>query len=138
MLGFSIKLVLATTYGLTLMVTFFSVDDEISAAAWDVAGVATGSVTVPFIVALGTGLSARGRSSEGGGTFGVLCVAVMGVVVTTHLSIQVMLMRNVSESDVAKLAKAEPYTQTASLSAADQNGVNDTLESSPALGTNRD
>lgn len=63
--------ILAPAYALILALTFFSKDD-MAALAWDAAGVTTGPVTVPLIIALGLGIGSRTGIRD---SFGVLACA---------------------------------------------------------------
>jgi len=58
-------------YGITLALTYFS-NKEYVAIAWDSAGVTTGPVTVPLVLALGMGVS---NAAGSGGGFGILSCA---------------------------------------------------------------
>jgi hypothetical protein len=58
-------------YGLVLLLTFFSSEEFVN-VAWDSAGVTTGPVTVPLVLAMGLGLGDAVRASDG---FGVLALA---------------------------------------------------------------
>jgi len=51
--------------------------------AWDSAGVTTGPVTVPLVLALGLGFSSATQAVEG---FGILCLASVGPIITVLLS----------------------------------------------------
>ncbi len=71
LLGRGIFPVLAVLYGITLILTWLS-PDWLNLVAWDAAGVTTGPVTVPLVLALGTGLaSGLGRTD----LFGLLALA---------------------------------------------------------------
>jgi hypothetical protein len=68
--------ILAPGYALLLGLTAVSADD-MAALAWDAAGVTTGPVTVPLVVALGIGLGGRAGIAD---CFGVLaCAGVIPV-----------------------------------------------------------
>jgi len=63
-------------YGLILVLSFF-VPQELVPLAFDAGGIATGPLTVPFILAFGLGfISVLGRTSDEG--FGMLGLAAMG------------------------------------------------------------
>lgn len=63
-------------YGLILVLSFF-VPQELVPLAFDAGGIATGPLTVPFILAFGLGFaSVLGRTSDEG--FGMLGLAAMG------------------------------------------------------------
>lgn len=63
--------VIVPGYGITLVLTYFS-SKEYVAIAWDSAGVTTGPVTVPLVLALGMGVS---NATGAGGGFGILTCA---------------------------------------------------------------
>lgn len=58
-------------YGLLLVLTYFSTEEFVN-VAWDSAGVTTGPVTVPLVLAMGLGLGGAVRATDG---FGVLALA---------------------------------------------------------------
>ena len=62
---------LAGTYLLALALTWFSSED-ISAIAWDCAGVTTGPITVPLVIAAGLGIGQRAGAAD---AFGVVTMA---------------------------------------------------------------
>jgi hypothetical protein len=70
--------VLVPLYGLALILTLLSSEDMVN-IAWDLAGMTTGPVTVPFVLALGLNI-ARGVGGEGG--FGILALSSVCPVVT--------------------------------------------------------
>lgn len=69
--------VLGLPYGLALILTAFS-SEEFAAIAWDSAGVTTGPVTVPLLIATGLGL---GANAGAGDAFGVVaCASVFPII----------------------------------------------------------
>jgi hypothetical protein len=74
--------VLGPPYAAALVLTWFS-SEEFSAIAWDAAGVTTGPVTVPLVIATGLGLGAGASVSFGvvaaASVFPVLAVLVSGL-----------------------------------------------------------
>lgn len=74
--------VLGPPYAMALILTWFS-SEEFSAIAWDAAGVTTGPVTVPLVIATGLGLGAGASVSFGvvaaASVFPVLAVLVSGL-----------------------------------------------------------
>lgn len=70
--------VLVPLYGLALVLTLLSSEDMVN-IAWDLAGMTTGPVTVPFVLALGLNI-ARGVGGEGG--FGILALSSVCPVIT--------------------------------------------------------
>ena len=69
---------LLVAYTIALVCTVMS-DEEYVSLAWDSAGVTTGPVTVPLILALGLGLSKAVGAAEG---FGVLAMASAGPIIS--------------------------------------------------------
>jgi hypothetical protein len=51
--------------------------------AWDSAGVTTGPVTVPLVLAMGLGFGNATQAVEG---FGILCMASIGPIITVMLT----------------------------------------------------
>ena len=51
--------------------------------AWDSAGVTTGPITVPLVLAMGLGLGDATQAVEG---FGILCMASIGPIVTVLIT----------------------------------------------------
>jgi hypothetical protein len=69
--GLPLMAILLPVYGLILVLTALSRDD-IAALAWDSAGVTTGPVTVPLVIALGLGMGGVQGAAE---SFGILACA---------------------------------------------------------------
>lgn len=65
-------------YGLALVLTWFSREEFVN-VAWDSAGVTTGPITVPLVIAMGPGLGGASGALQG---FGVLALASLGPIVT--------------------------------------------------------
>jgi len=82
-------LTLLTAYAIALVLTAFS-KEEVVAVAWDSAGVTTGPVTVPLVVALGLGIS---RGMGVGDGFGILSCASVSPIIFVLIS--AMLRRRV-------------------------------------------
>ena len=73
---------LAGAYLLALLLTVFSTE-EISAIAWDCAGVTTGPITVPLVIAAGLGIGQRAGAAE---AFGVVTLASVFPIIAVLLS----------------------------------------------------
>lgn len=69
---------LIPAYGLALLMTLVSREEYVN-LAWDSAGVTTGPVTVPLVLAMGLGLGQAVNAHEG---FGILAMASVGPIVT--------------------------------------------------------
>ncbi len=69
--GFDLATVLIPLYLLAIVLTYFSTEEFVN-VAWDSAGVTTGPVTVPLVLAMGLGLGNAVSATEG---FGILSMA---------------------------------------------------------------
>lgn len=72
-----LKWVLLVLYGIIILLSFFTPNMYIG-IAFDMGGVTTGSVTVPFILALATGICAIRSGKTASDTFGVIAIATAG------------------------------------------------------------
>lgn len=78
---------LTVLYLLLFILSFFA-PDEFTAVAFDSGGVTTGPMTVPFIMALGVGLSAsRGSKEESDNSFGLVALCSIGPIIMVLLGI---------------------------------------------------
>jgi hypothetical protein len=69
-------------YAVALVLTLLSSEAFVN-VAWDSAGVTTGPVTVPLVLAMGLGFGNATEAVEG---FGILCMASVGPIITVLLS----------------------------------------------------
>lgn len=69
-------------YLVAAVLTFFSSEEFVN-VAWDSAGVTTGPITVPLVLAMGLGLGNATNAVEG---FGILCMASIGPIITVMLT----------------------------------------------------
>ena len=69
-------------YLLALVLTFFSSEEFVN-VAWDSAGVTTGPITVPLVLAMGLGFGNATHAIEG---FGILCMASIGPIITVMIT----------------------------------------------------
>ncbi len=69
-------------YLLTVVLTFFSTEEFVN-IAWDSAGVTTGPITVPLVLAMGLGFGNAANAVEG---FGILCMASVGPILTVMIT----------------------------------------------------
>lgn len=70
--------VLGVPYGIALLLTAFS-SEEFASIAWDCAGVTTGPITVPLVIAAGIGIGSQGSSPSA--SFGVVaCASVFPII----------------------------------------------------------
>ena len=65
-------------YGLALVLTWVSREEFVN-VAWDSAGVTTGPITVPLVIAMGLGLGGASGALQG---FGVLALASLGPIIS--------------------------------------------------------
>ncbi|MDX8397661.1 MAG: DUF1538 domain-containing protein [Mariprofundaceae bacterium] len=76
--GIPLAYLLLPSYILGLVLTYFSSEEFVN-VAWDSAGVTTGPVTVPLVLAMGLGLGAAVDATEG---FGILSMASIGPIIS--------------------------------------------------------
>ena len=91
-------------YGLALVLTWLSSEEYVN-VAWDSAGVTTGPITVPLVLAMGLGLGNAVEAVEG---FGILALASIGPIVSvlsTGLWVQWKIKRHHQQHD-------KPITKT--------------------------
>ena len=69
-------------YAVAIILTVISSETFVN-VAWDSAGVTTGPVTVPLVLAMGLGFGNATQAIEG---FGILCMASIGPIITVMLS----------------------------------------------------
>ncbi len=69
-------------YLFAMVLTFFSTEEFVN-IAWDSAGVTTGPITVPLVLAMGLGLGDATHAVEG---FGILCMASIGPIISVMLT----------------------------------------------------
>ncbi len=83
--NFSIKLIFAILYILVFLVVLF-VPEEFVALAFDGSGATTGDISVPFILALGIGISATmSKRKTNDDTFGIIGIASVGPILAVFL-----------------------------------------------------
>ncbi|MEM7024470.1 MAG: DUF1538 domain-containing protein [Pseudomonadota bacterium] len=68
-------------YLLSIVLTFLSTEEFVN-VAWDSAGVTTGPITVPLVLAMGLGLGEATHAVEG---FGILCLASIGPILSVMI-----------------------------------------------------
>ena len=78
----SLAWLLVPGYLLTVVLTFFSTEEFVN-IAWDSAGVTTGPITVPLVLAMGLGFGEATDAVEG---FGILCMASIGPILTVMIT----------------------------------------------------
>jgi hypothetical protein len=70
------------SYLLAVVLTAVSSEEYVN-VAWDSAGVTTGPITVPLVLAMGLGVGSAMNAVEG---FGILCMASVGPIITVMIS----------------------------------------------------
>jgi len=70
------------SYVAAALLTLFSTEESVN-IAWDSAGVTTGPITVPLVLALGLGFGSATNAVEG---FGILSMASIGPIITVMIS----------------------------------------------------
>jgi len=84
--GWNLSRILLICYILVFVLAIF-VPKNFIAVAFDSGGVTTGPITVPFIMALGIGLSAVGRNKSTGGdeNFGLIALCSIGPILSVMI-----------------------------------------------------
>ena len=85
-IGFDLAMVLIPLYGLGVLLTIFSTEEFVN-VAWDSAGVTTGPVTVPLVLAMGLGLGSAVSAVEGFGILSLASICPILAVLTMGLTI---------------------------------------------------
>ncbi|MDY0214754.1 MAG: DUF1538 domain-containing protein [Bacilli bacterium] len=71
---------------LALIIIIFLVPNEFQALGFDASGAATGAISVPFVLALGVGLShSIGHSKSTEESFGIVGIAAIGPIITVYI-----------------------------------------------------
>ncbi len=91
-LGFDLATVLIPLYLLGVVLNFFSTEEFVN-VAWDSAGVTTGPVTVPLVLAMGLGLGSAVSAVEGFGILSLASICPILAVLTMGLTIQFLNKR---------------------------------------------
>lgn len=110
MLNIPLSLTLLFFYGVIFVLSFF-VPDRFIPAAFDSGGVTTGPVTVPFIMALGVGLSAiRSDKNSSSDSFGLIALCSVGPI----LSVMVLgIILPDADAAYTAITPAQPETTQA-------------------------
>jgi hypothetical protein len=97
-LGFDLMRVLLPLYVLGIVLTVFSTEEFVN-VAWDSAGVTTGPVTVPLVLAMGLGLGNAVSAIDG---FGILSLAsICPIVAVLSMGLVIKFINNKTENTVA-------------------------------------
>ena len=104
-IAFNLELwyLLIPPYAFLLILTFFSSEDFVN-FGWDSAGVTTGPITVPLVLAMGLGIGAKTGAIDG---FGVLSLASVGPIITV-LTVGLLVRKKpkVDELNESEMEKA--------------------------------
>ena len=95
-IGFDLMKVLLPLYIVGVILTVFSTEEFVN-VAWDSAGVTTGPVTVPLVLAMGLGLGNAVSAVEGFGILSLASICPIVAVLSMGLSIQIMNKRATKE-----------------------------------------
>ncbi len=82
MFGWSLVWILVPAYLLAIVLTYFSTEQFVN-VAWDSAGVTTGPITVPLVLAMGLGIGGAMNAADG---FGILCLASIGPIISVMIT----------------------------------------------------
>ena len=95
-IAFNLELwyLLIPPYAFLLILTFFSSEDFVN-FGWDSAGVTTGPITVPLVLAMGLGIGAKTGAIDG---FGVLSLASVGPIITV-LTVGLLVRKKPNTTD---------------------------------------
>ena len=80
---------LVPPYTILILITFLSSEDFVN-FGWDSAGVTTGPITVPLVLAMGLGIGSKTGAIDG---FGVLALASIGPIITV-LTVGLIVRKN--------------------------------------------
>ena len=95
-IGFDLMKVLLPLYLVGVTLTVFSTEEFVN-VAWDSAGVTTGPVTVPLVLAMGLGVGNAVSAVEGFGILSLASICPIVAVLSMGLIIQIMNKRSVNE-----------------------------------------
>ena len=97
-IGFDLITVLLPLYVIGVLLTFFSTEEFVN-VGWDSAGVTTGPVTVPLVLAMGLGLGNAVSAAEGFGILSLASICPIIAVLSTGAIIQLKQKRNTQKSE---------------------------------------
>ncbi|MBO94921.1 MAG: hypothetical protein CMI32_08520 [Opitutales bacterium] len=89
---------LVPPYIILMFITYISSEDFVN-FGWDSAGVTTGPITVPLVLAMGLGIGAKTGAIDG---FGVLALASIGPIITV-LTVGLIVRKKPKKSDEAEI-----------------------------------
>jgi len=94
-------------YLLAIVLTTFSTEEFVN-VAWDSAGVTTGPITVPLVLAMGLGIGSAMKAVEG---FGILCMASIGPILSVMITGLWARYKVSREAEATTAESVEPETQ---------------------------
>ena len=97
-IGFDLITVLLPLYVIGVLLTIFSTEEFVN-VGWDSAGVTTGPVTVPLVLAMGLGLGNAVSAAEGFGILSLASICPIIAVLSTGAIIQLKQKRNIQKSE---------------------------------------
>ena len=97
-IGFDLMTVLLPLYVIGVLLTIFSTEEFVN-VGWDSAGVTTGPVTVPLVLAMGLGLGNAVSAAEGFGILSLASICPIIAVLSTGAIIQLKQKRNIQKSE---------------------------------------
>ena len=97
-IGFDLVTVLLPLYVIGVLLTIFSTEEFVN-VGWDSAGVTTGPVTVPLVLAMGLGLGNAVSAAEGFGILSLASICPIIAVLSTGAIIQLKQKRNTQKSE---------------------------------------
>jgi hypothetical protein len=92
-----------------MVLTYFSTEEFVN-IAWDSAGVTTGPITVPLVLAMGLGLGNATHAVEG---FGILCMASIGPIISVMITGLWARHKVRMQAEAATRVPAETHVQEA-------------------------
>ncbi len=93
---------LVPPYTILILITFLSSEDFVN-FGWDSAGVTTGPITVPLVLAMGLGIGSKTGAIDG---FGVLALASIGPIITV-LTVGLIVRKNPKAAEDDNLGTTE-------------------------------
>ena len=91
--------ILLPLYGIGIILTYFSSEEFVN-VAWDSAGVTTGPVTVPLVMAMGLGLGNAVSATEGFGILSMASICPILAVLSVGIFIQIRQKKTYKTKEV--------------------------------------
>ena len=100
-IGFDLMTLLLPLYVIGVLLTIFSTEEFVN-VGWDSAGVTTGPVTVPLVLAMGLGLGNAVSAAEGFGILSLASICPIIAVLSTGAIIQLKQKLNTQKSETIR------------------------------------